>query len=529
MLPFMKQTFMNFLRWLDTRTDKQDYLICTLLGALNALAMPPLYCAPILLITFPIFVRVLDKSLTTFRAFLKTFIFYFAFHVVGLYWISAALFVDIANNWWVLPFALSGLPALMAFYPAIAVAIWQRMAWQGSARLVALITLLALTEWIRGWAFTGFPWNAWGYTWVAYEPVIQSVALFGVYGLSLITLIAACIPLFFTRNYNDRFSRMFCLCFGLFLIGMIAWGEGRLNTPMPKQTSPYIVRIVQPNIKQSVKWDPAIRAENERKLWIHTAQPALATPHMVVWPETAITLVDTMDVRRLEVSLQELMPRNTTLAAGIMEVEEDPQTGTRRFFNRLSFYQASGQRMATYDKSHLVPFGEFLPFQNLWPVRPVAFKNGSMTRGRGVETLSMNDIPSISPLICYEVLFPGASALNDPRPEWILNITNDAWYGNTTGPYQHLAITRTRAIEEGLPVIRAANTGISAAIDPFGRVLQSLPLNSEGIIDQPLPASLKPTLFARFGNMIFFLMLAAFWGTAWVLEKTRGATLHHVR
>ncbi len=529
MLPIMKQTFMNFLRWLDTRTDKQDYLLCILLGALNALAMPPIYFVPILLISFPVFIRLLDKSLTTARAFLKTFLFYFAFHVFGLYWIAAALFVDIANNWWVLPFAVSGLPALMAFYPAAAVALWQRMAWQGSARLIALITLLALTEWIRGWAFTGFPWNAWGYAWVAFEPIIQSVALFGVYGLSLITLIFACLPVFFTRNYHDRFSRIFCIGFGLFLIGMVAWGAGRLHTAIPENTAPYMVRIVQPNIKQSVKWDPAIRAENERKLWTHTVQKGDVTPHMVVWPETSMTLADTMDVRRMEATLQEIMPRGTTLAAGIMEVEEDPQTGLRQFFNRISFYQSTGQRIATYDKFHLVPFGEFLPFQQYWPVRPVAFKNGSMTRGRGIETLSLNNIPAISPLICYEVLFPGATALTDPRPEWILNVTNDAWYGNTTGPYQHLAITRTRAIEEGLPVIRAANTGVSAAIDPFGRILQSLPLNSEGIIDQALPASLKPTLFARFGNLIFFGMLLAFWGLAWGWQKTRAASLQHVR
>lgn len=525
----MTQTLQNFFRWLDNRSDKQDYLICLLLGALNALAMPPIYFFPVLLVTFPLFIKLLDKSPTTFRAALKTFLFYFAFHVVGLYWISAALFVDIANNWWVLPFALSGLPALMAFYPAVAVALWQRMAWQGSARLLSLIVLLAFTEWFRGWAFTGFPWNSWGYAWVAFLPVMQSVALFGVYGLSLATLIFACLPVFFTRHYHDRFSRVFCIGFGLLMLGLVAWGAGRLQTVLPAQANPYVVRIVQPNIKQEAKWNPQTRLEHEKKLWLDSIKPSVTkAPDMIVWPETAISLIDTIDVRRLEAAMEELLPPTTTLAAGILEVESNEETRTRQYFNRLSLYQ-NAHRVAAYDKSHLVPFGEFLPFQEYWPVRPVAFQNGSMSRGGGVQTVVVNNVPSFSPLICYEVLFPGASALNKPRPQWILNITNDAWYGDTTGPYQHLAITRTRAIEEGLPVIRAANTGISAAIDPFGRILQSLPLDSEGVIDQALPQSLKATFFAKFGNSIFMLMLAGLWALAWGWQRTRAPIVRQVR
>jgi len=528
----MTQTLQNFFRWLDTRSDKQDYLICLLLGALNALAMPPVYFFPVLLVSFPIFIRLLDKSLTTLRAFVKTFLFYFAFHLFGLYWISAALFVDIANNWWVLPFALSGLPALMALYPALVVAFWQRLAWQGSARLLALIVLLASTEWIRGWLFTGFPWNSWGYAWVAFLPVMQSVALFGVYGLSLLTLIFACLPVFFTRHYHDRFSRAFCGVFLMVVIGLVAWGAGRLHIQIPAQKEAAIIRIVQPNIKQEVKWNPETRMANERKLWRHTIQPGALTPNIVIWPETSMTLFDTMDVRRLDAAMQELLPPQTVLAAGVLEIESDETTGAREYFNRLSIYRNT-KRLATYDKSHLVPFGEFLPFQEYWPVKPVAFKNGSMTRGKGIQTVAIDNLPAFSPLICYEVLFPGTTALNGtkekPRPQWILNITNDAWYGNTSGPYQHLAITRTRAIEEGLPAIRAANTGISAVIDPFGRILEKLPLNSEGVIDHALPQSLKRTFFARFGNSVFLVLLAALWGLAWGWQRKRAPTLQHVQ
>jgi apolipoprotein N-acyltransferase len=518
----------QFLRWLDTRSDKQDYLFCLLLGALNALAMPPVYFFPILLVSFPIFIRLLDKSQTTSRAFWKTFLFFFAFHVVGLYWISAALFVDIAGDWWVLPLSLSGLPALMALYPAIAVIIWHRLAWQGSARLIALIVLLALTEWIRGVAFTGFPWNAWGYTWVAFLPVMQIVAVIGIYGLTIATLIFAFLPVFFARHYRDRFSRVFVGGFIVFVVAMVAWGAGRLQTTLPAQSKPYMVRIVQPNIAQTMKWNPQIRAANERKLWAHTIQKSDVTPDIVIWPETSISLFDTMDVRRMELMLQQLVDPKTVLAAGVMETELG-DNGAEEYFNRLSFYNNDGHRIGSYDKTHLVPFGEFLPFQEYWPVRPVAFKNGSMTRGKGIETLTLNGVPPVSPLICYEAIFSGAVARNKPRPQWILNVTNDAWYGTTTGPYQHLAITRARAIEEGLPVVRAANTGISAVIDPFGRVIQKLPLNSEGIIDQALPQSLKPTFFARYGNKIFFVLLAGLWCLAWAWQRARVVIMPQVK
>lgn len=532
--PFMLRAMMivqkyhHFLRWLGARTPRQDMLVCLVLGGLNALAMPPVYLFPVLLVTFPVFIRLLDKSFKTIHAFLKAFLFFFAFHVAGLYWIAAALFIDIAHNWWVLPFALSGLPAALALYPAIAVMVWQRLAWQGSARLLSLIVLLSISDWVRGWLFTGFPWNLWGYAWVAYGPVMQSVALFGVYGLSCATLIFACLPVFFTRNYKDRFSKSFCAIFGMVAIIMLAWGFGRANTPLPIAENAYLVRIVQPNIVQDMKWDPDTRLAHELKLWGLTIANTSVSPDIIVWPETAISLYSTSDVRRLDSALHEFMPPQAILATGVLEMENDPATGRDLYYNRLSFYNAAGQRMGRYDKTHLVPFGEFLPFQEYWPVRPIAFANGSMSRGIGLQTLTMTGIPALSPLICYEVLFPGAAALDTPRPAWILNVTNDAWYGNTSGPYQHLAIARTRAIEEGLPVVRSANTGISAMIDPMGRIVEYLPLNTGGVIDQPLPASLKPTLFSRFGNKLLFVILGLLWLVAWRFQRRRVVTLDHV-
>lgn len=515
--------------WLDNRTPKQDYLLCFVLGALNALAMPPVYCLPILLITFPVVIFLLDKSLTGKQVFFKTFLFFFAFHVAGLYWINFALFVDIKNNWWVIPFALSGLPFLMALYPSIAAFIWYRLAWTGSTRLVALIVLWAMSEWVRGWAFSGFPWNLWGYAWVFFTPVLQSVSLFGIYGLTFLTIACACIPAFFMRHYHDRFGRMIVMALIATMLGLTSWGMGRLAQDLPQSTQPFNIRIVQPNIAQETKLSPAMRYEHEKRLWRLTLTPSDVTPHMVIWPETAIPLFTTFDVRRLEAALQAALSSKTYLAAGALEIETEEDTGRHRIFNRIGFYQNDGYREASYDKFHLVPFGEYLPFEEYWPVRPVAFSGGSMKPGAGLQTIRLNNIPPFSPLICYEVLFPGETTLKKDRPQWILNATNDSWYGNTSGPYQHLAITRTRAVEEGLPVIRAANTGVSAVIDPMGRIVQSLALNHEGVIDQTMPAFLAPTLFARLGNYPFFLMLALSWCIAWIVQRHRAPTLPRLK
>lgn len=519
----------NFSRWLDTRTVKQDYGLCLLLGALNALAMPPVYFVPVLLLTFPVLIRLLDKALISKQVFFKTFLFFFAFHVFGLYWINFALLVDIGNTWWVLPFALSGLPMLMAFYPAFAAFVWHRIGWQGTARLLLLVVLFALSEWVRGWAFTGFPWNLWGYTWAFLAPMLQSVALMGMYGLTLLTLLIACAPALFFKNYQSRFGRNVAIGIAVIVLALLAWGSGRLHHPLPQSEQPFIVRIVQPNIPQTAKISAEARAGNERKLWRHTIEPAAQQPHLVVWPETSLPLVSTWDVRRLEATLQEILPAGTTLAAGVIEVQDNPETGKRELFNRIGFYRNDGHRLATYDKFHLVPFGEFLPFESLWPVKPVAFSGGSMLAGSGVRTIHLDHVPPFSALICYEVLFPGATALKKDRPQWILNATNDAWYGTTSGPYQHLATTRVRAVEEGLPVVRAANTGISAIIDPMGRVVSSLPLNSEGIIDEALPASLTPTLFARYGNAIFFALLGMVWAIALWAQRQRHLVVPHVK
>lgn len=504
---------------------KADLIVLFLAGLVSATAMAPIYAIPVLFLTIPLYFFLLNKAYTTQAIFWRAWIFNFGYFVAGLYWVAAALFVDIANNWWAIPFAVAGLPFLMSFYPAVAAALWHRLAWKNTPRLIAFVVLWGLAEWVRGWAFTGFPWNLWGYTWTPLLAVLQGASLVGLYGMTFMTLLLCFVPIIWAQRQKGATVFGFVVAF-LFAV-MCAWGMGRLHHAATPESGAPLIRIVQPDIKQEAKWDAEKVRDNLIKTWSLTIKDTGRTPDIIVWPETTITLLNTYDVRLHEENVRNMIPPKGVLIAGIFDASLDDQ-GEPRFYNAVGMYDASGKRLDSYNKSHLVPFGEFLPYQDLWPVRPVAFRNGGITRGNGVDTINDRVLP-YSPLICYEILFPGRVVRKDKRPSWILNVTNDAWYGNTSGPYQHLGITQARAVEEGLPVVRAANTGISAIIDPMGRIVTSLALNEQGVLEHPLPPALKPTLFARYGNNIFFALLGLFAFIAFVWQRRSIRTLDHVR
>lgn len=518
--------FAPLLRWIDAGGTKRDLLLSFMLGMLAVLAMPPVGLWPILGVCFPLLLRLLDKALTTRHAFWLAWLYAFGYFTAGLYWISAALFVDLEHNWWALPFAVMGLPSILAFYPALATAFWHRLAWTGPARVLSFAVLWALAEFVRGFALSGFPWNLWGYAWSHLWAMMQSASLFGLYGLTLLTILWALLPsLWGLRGQNGARAATMVLLLLALLLGV--WGQGRLHAPLPQNTA-IQVRVIQPNIAQTAKLDEAQQRAQEKILWDLTAGVSKASPQIIVWPETSLILRDTWSVRQLEGNIQTTLPRGAVLAAGLLDVGFDEKKSRPQFFNRVGFYNDNGTRLATYDKAHLVPFGEYLPLQDWWPVRPVAFQDGSFTAGDGIQTLSLPKLPDVSAMICYEVLFPGAVALHDKRPQWLLNVTNDAWYGSTSGPYQHLVIARTRAVEEGLPLVRAANSGISAMIDPLGRITEALKLDTRGVLQRNLPPALKPTLFARVGHSLFFFMLVLVWGVAWALQRRSLAKLARI-
>lgn len=495
---------------LATLTRRQENILLLIAGAAGALALPPVHLIPVLFAIIPLWLLLLEKAPTAKRAFWMGWLFGFGYFIAGLYWIAAALFVDIARYWWVLPFAVAGLPFLMAFYWGLAAVAWHFLPWRGWPKILAFAVIFTLCEYLRGVLFTGFPWNYVGYVWTIFLPMLQSTALFGVVGLTFITILLSCLPYsYVTRqhgHYRQRhlFSAVVLAC----VIGLVAWGCGRLSNPPSVMQKTPLIRIVQPNIAQEAKWSPEQQAKHRETLWrlSRTKEGGLA-PNMIVWPETAIALIDTLDVRVWQSELNAKLPFGGLLAAGTLEADLVGDDGEPSFFNRLTVFNRDGDPVATYSKSHLVPFGEYLPLQKYWPVTPPAVTAGAFTAGHGPETLTINEFPSFSALVCYEVIFPDDVVDQKNRPSFLLNVTNDGWYGRTSGPYQHLAITQTRAVEQGLPMVRAANTGISAMIDGQGRLIATLGLGEEGRIETPLPQTLPPTVFARYGQQTWLLLL----------------------
>ena len=516
----LKAGFNRAVQRLLNLTRAQDNLVLLLAGAALALALPPIHAIPVIFIVIPLWLLLLEKAPTAKRAFRISWLFGFGYFIAGLYWVATALFVDIARYWWVLPFAVCGLPVLMASYWGLAGMAWHYLPWRGWPKLLAFAVIFMLCEYLRGRMFSGFPWNYLGYMWTAFLPLLQSVSLFGVMGLSFLTFLLGALPyLSITRPHQAHHHRH---AFAGVILGIVvslsAWGAGRLSHSSAAMEHTPLVRIVQPNIAQEAKWSQAQQTAHRDALWrlSETKDNDKIVPALIIWPETAIGLVDTVDVREWQQQLNDHLAADTLLATGVLEGDVDAHNEPT-FYNRLDLFDRTGNPLAEYAKSHLVPFGEFLPFQKYWPVTPPAVTAGTFSAGNGVQTFHVKNLPPFSALICYEVIFPDEIADQKNRPQFLLNVTNDAWYGRTSGPYQHLAIAQTRAVEQGLPMIRAANTGISAMIDPQGRLVAQLALGETGRIDTALPKALRPTLFAKYGTHTWLLLLGlafviAFWG-----------------
>ena len=408
-----------------------------------------------------------------------------------------------------------GLPFALSFFWSVASAGLYHI--RGVAKIFLFAGLFGALEWLRGHLFTGFPWNLLGYIWVDTLPVLQSVSLVGIYGLTLYTFLIAGLPyLFLSGEPLSKVSKIAGLLIIFSFGGSVLWGYDRLQEKsVPTDT---VVRLVQPNIKQTDKWRPELMDQHFETLVELSSMPSsklpsatqphsrAKSPSVILWPETAIAFFDTVSLRRFEAEISNFVPEEGVLITGILDFGRGAQ-GETKMFNRLSVFNNQAAVIETYDKHHLVPFGEYLPFEKYLPFNPIASNGQSFTRGRGVRTIWLDGIPQFSPLICYEAIFPGAVAETMiDAPAWLLNITNDGWYGTTTGPFQHLAITQTRAVEEGVPLVRVANTGISAMVDSYGQLVDKIPLETKGVIDVALPSTAS-TLYAVFGDVLFFVMV----------------------
>jgi apolipoprotein N-acyltransferase len=492
-----------------------------LLGLCATAALPPIDLTPLLLVAFPGLLWLDEGSPGPWTSFRLGYAFGFGFFVSGLYWIAAALLVDIASFWWLTPFAVVGLPALFALYVGLALLatkfVTNRLRLPGTARVFAFAIAWTIAEWIRGHAFTGLPWNLIGYTWSGGFPgaiaMLQSVAWIGIYGLSFVTVLAASLPALLGTSSLTPVSvgRLLFPGIGAGLLILVPSISGaiRLETTPTSDTGIWL-RIVQPSIPQSMKWDPAAAQRNFRLLLDLSAAPGSRSVAAVIWPEAATPfLLERDTARRQEVGA--VAPGQGYVITGAVRANPPPNP-VRQIWNSLEALNREGEIVARYDKAHLVPFGEYVPFRDVLPLKKITPGTVDYSAGPGPRTIELAGLPRFAPLICYEVIFPGAVVDEHDRPAWILNVTNDAWYGQSSGPYQHFAIARTRAVEEGLPLVRAANNGVSGVVDPVGRVLARIDLNTVGYADLSLPAAEKMTPYARVGDwiLVVLLLLGAF-------------------
>lgn len=484
------------------------YTLAFLAGVVATLALPPVYFLPVLYLAFPLLVWMLAGASTRRAAFSLGWWFGFGWFAASLYWIGNALLIFGDRHAWMIPFAVFGLPAFLAVYNGLATlvatlgrnhlerALWLTVGWVGA-------------EWLRGHAFTGFPWNLVGYSWMGSDALMQPASVMGAYGLSLAAIASASLPA--ALAMSRRRLRVGAIAAAILIpalaFGFGAWRLAAVPAAGDARDAGIGMRIVQAGIPQREKWRRDLRARNLRTNLRLSVEKRPDWVTHIVWPENAATFFI-----EEEPGYRQAMAR-VTPPGGLLITGAPRRSGPPlRIWNSVFAVDSRGDIVGHYDKSHLVPFGEYVPFREYLPFSKVTQGAVDYSAGNGPQTLHLPGISPVSPLVCYEAIFPGAVVDEADRPAWMLNLTNDAWYGISAGPHQHLAIARLRALEEGMPIVRAANTGISAVADSYGRELGRIGLDRQGVLDFRLPKPLAaPTLYARYGDwitggiLVFFL------------------------
>ena len=516
--------FRSLGAWLDRQSPWRLRGIALLLGALGAAALPPVYALPVLILSFSGLVLLVDRTSRPLAAIALGWFFAWGYFVAGIYWVANALLSVSSAFGWLLPFAIvgavGGLSALLAAFPALAVGL-ARMLWPaGPARVLVLAACWTLFEWLRGWVLTGFPWNLVGTCWGFSDAMNQFAALVGAWGLSLVTVIAAALPALLVdwsgrRSAEDATVRrtpsaVVCIAGGLALL-LAIWigGSIRLAGASVAMVPDVRLRLVQANVAPTEKASANRGAEVlDRHLRLTGETPGYDKITDVIWSETAepFPLERFPDAR---MAVAAAAPERGLLITGVLRTDS-PNGDWKEIWNSMAVLDRSGQIVGSYDKFHLVPFGEYVPLHRFLPfISKFTPGIADFSAGPGPRTLRLPGLPPVGPLICYEAIFPGQVVDRSDRPQWLLNITNDGWYGISAGPYQHFVSARLRAVEEGLPVVRAANTGISGVVDPYGRVLAQTQLGEAMALDVDLPQPLQElTPYARWGDAATAVLLA---------------------
>jgi apolipoprotein N-acyltransferase len=474
-------------------------------GAIGALSLPPFGLWLLFLLPMTMAIIRLDHCETIKQAFLSGWCLGFGYFLAGLWWIGTAFLVE-SQFIWAMPFAIVGLPAVLSFFFAMAFALsfyfWQ----PGFARILIFSLTLTTTELLRGEVLSGFPWNAVGMVLGSSLELSQIASIFGLQGLNFLVVFLFSLPALFFSERKKAFRLSGPFVFVIGLTSLYFFGCQRLNAPQSDVVAGVRIRIMQPAVAQDEKFDKEYSARiltNYLSLSSRGSYPAAdgmnGITHLI-WPETAFPfLLDHSPKAREEIS--RILPKGAVLLTGAVRAEDIPDKSGRFYFNSIQVLDDSGAITASADKVHLVPFGEYLPFEGMidfFGLRDFITAPGGFVAAEKRKSLAVPSWPLTLPLICYEAIFPEQIHLaNGERPGVLLNVTNDAWFGLTPGPYQHFAQARLRAIEQGIPLIRAANNGISAIIDPYGRERGRIELGERGIVDGDLPTALPETVYSR--------------------------------
>lgn len=484
------------------------YAAAPVLGAAVAMALPPHYLLLLLIPGFSGLLWLLERSSSKADGFAVGWLFGVGYYLAGISWIARSFAVDADR------FGVFATPAVILL--SLCLALFSGGAGfifaglrprQGVASVLTLASALTLVDGLRSIVLGGFPWNLTGYVWTASDETIQAVSVIGIHGLGFVTVVLSALPRLSFDNRREGVAPSILPLVASIAGVVVLWSFGavRLTDTAIEKVADVRVRIVQGNVPQALKWRPGEQEQIlDRYLRLSSAAGKM-TPTHIVWPESAVPYVFDAHERVPGKVVSSLAP-DQTLITGIVRSETAVGQGQFRFkeslFNSVIAVDASARVSAIYDKVHLVPFGEFMPLRWLIPFKKLTEGSTDFSPGQERFPLRVGRLPAFMPLICYEAIFPHHAGAMGERPEWLLNVTNDAWFGDSDGPYQHLQMSRVRAIEQGAPLVRAANTGISALVDPYGRIVEQLPLGIEGIIDVELMKPIEgDTWFRVLGNV----------------------------
>ncbi|WP_347938692.1 apolipoprotein N-acyltransferase [Rickettsia oklahomensis] len=476
-------------------------ITCFLFGMLSGFVFAPTFFLPALL-TLSYLCYIIQKSENWQEAAKIGYLFGFGHFLSGVYWISIGISVYIADFWWAIPFALFGLPIVLAFFISVS-CMFSFFAKNNKYYQFIFCLCWVLFEWVRSWMFTGFPWNLIGYAFSFSDILIQPLSIIGIYGFSFIVIYIAtsAYPLF-----SKQFTQLKILLASsvVILTVIVIYGVARLSNN-PTNFTDIKVRLVQPSIPQIEKW-------NEEEFWhnlmlhINLSEKSEEPTDLIIWSEAA--LVVPFDLPQVKSELLEMLNvTNAILITGGI-ADNKKQGDEFELYSAMYALTKNGHKLFEYHKSHLVPFGEYMPLKTILPFKKLThglidYKEGNS----GLVYLNKYNL-KIKPLICYESIFSDFVRTNNEIVDVIINVTNDAWYGKSSGPYQHFYISRSRAVENGLPMIRVANNGISAIVDPCGRTIKKLNLNEINYIQGLIPKKLNsPTIFSQFGNFTIILLI----------------------